>query len=299
MKEQTHLWSIIVCAITILFYSTYAFAGTWETVNPMGSTYTLLYGINGSKIVGYLGSGQSVIYDGTSWSYFPKRPGAQYTTPTCISGNVIAGGYALPGSYTTHGFTYDGSTWKNYDVPWGSISTGIHGIDGGNLIGQYLDSGSIAHGFLYNGTNWTSLNYPGSMSTTLNGISGNNIVGNWGPGSGPVFGFVYNYNTMTWTPLNFPEAMSTILTSIDGVNIVGTYQDRDFVIHGFLYDGKNWSTLDFPGASRTDITGISGNTIVGSYEAGGYPQGFIYTIPEPATLLLLGLGAAIIRKFKN
>jgi len=50
---------------------------------------------------------------------------------------------------------------------------------------------------------------------------------------------------------------------------------------------------------RRDVPyGICGNSIVGSYRNEGEDvlHGFIYTIPEPATLFLLGLGWRFVRR---
>ncbi len=60
-----------------------------------------------------------------------------------------------------------------------------------------------------------------------------------------------------------------------------------------------WTTLDFLGATDTSVQGINGSNIVGTYNNGdGFgSHGFLYVIPEPATLLLFGLGAVMfIRK---
>jgi len=100
----------------------------------------------------------------------------------------------------------------------------------------------------------------------------------------------------TWTTVNFPGTTHTRVHDIYGSSFVGLYTDA-LGDHAFLYDGANWETLEVPGATKTMWAyGIEGDKIVGFYEDGSKERGFIYEIPEPCTLLLLGLGAAIARK---
>jgi hypothetical protein len=102
----------------------------------------------------------------------------------------------------------------------------------------------------------------------------------------------------SYTSLTYPEATGeTIAQGISGNNIVGQYWDNSGE-HGFLYNGTSWTTLSYPGSVNTYAYGISGNNIVGNYNYGsGMPaHAFIYTIPEPATLLLFGLGAIMLNK---
>ncbi|MHC4745660.1 MAG: PEP-CTERM sorting domain-containing protein [Planctomycetota bacterium] len=76
---------------------------------------------------------------------------------------------------------------------------------------------------------------------------------------------------------------------VDGDNIVCNPDGRTG--HGYLYDGATWTRLAFPGTEISRVYDIDGDNIVGGYrDASGTGHGFIYTIPEPTTLLLLALG---------
>jgi len=83
------------------------------------------------------------------------------------------------------------------------------------------------------------------------------------------------------------EKMKKLITICAAIVLFGT---------GYARAGT-WTTLDYPGAYQTVARGISGDSIVGIYNDGsGSPShGFIYEIPEPATLLLLGFGAVRLR----
>jgi hypothetical protein len=276
----------------IVLFSSYALAGTWQSIDPLVSNYTQLYSVDGSNILGCLHGVDDVRYNGTTWSYLPDVPGYSNTQASAISGGVVVGScYSSP--YSKKGFTYNGSSWTTYDAP-GATYTWMEGIDGGNIVGNYQKGDASYYSFLYNGSTWTTIGYyPGAKSSSVSSISGDNIVGNYQQSNGLGHGFVYNYKTTQWTNIDFPGASYTNIYDIDGQNIVGCYSLSGF--HGFLYNGSTWTTLDFPGADYTQVEGISGNTLVGWYTTGsnGYPHGFVYTIPEPATILLFGLGARL------
>jgi len=275
-------------------------AGTWFTLDMPGASGTKIYGISGSNIVGSSSLGNFLYNMATnSWTIL--------NTPDVING--IDGSNAVGDYgdyYSRHGFLYDGATLTTIDMP-GAASTRINGIDGSNIVGYYdTGRGTLKHGFLNNGANWTTLDMPGSQpgtsyETIISDIDGSNLVG-WCPTNGGAssHGFLYNLTTNIWTSLDMPVGGSTRILGINGNNLVGQYQNYN--LHGFLYDGINWTTLDMPEANghSTLISDIDDNKIVGYYyDSSGNVHGFVYTIPEPATVSFLLFGLFGIRKLKH
>ena len=173
------------------------------------------------------------------------------------------------------------------------VNTAIMDMEGGNLVGYYNDNDNNYHGFIYNGK-WTALDYPGATSTYVQGICGNNIVGRY-YSNHRTHGFLYNGTT--WTTIDVPGAEGiTYVTDIDGSNIIGYYYISPQVARGFLYNGINWTTFEKNDAVVTFPHGIEGNTIVGWYrDYSDDIHGFKYEIPEPASAILLILGAGLIK----
>jgi len=185
-------------------------------------------------------------------------------------------------------------TFTTLDDPLaGPRGTDAFGISGNNIVGTYSDSSGKGHGFLYNGSTYTTLNDSlgvGFAGTQPLGISGNNIVGYYSDSLNKGHGFLYNGST--YTTLDDPLGSGgTAPNGISGKNIVGAYSDSSGKSHGFLYNGSTYTTLDDPlaGPLGTIAYGIDGNNIVGGYnDSSGKSHGFEVTVPEPATLTLLG-----------
>jgi hypothetical protein len=195
-----------------------------------------------------------------------------------VQGNKYVGAYDAGG--VRHGFLYDGTTYTTIDNPLGVKGTTLSGIDGNNIVGQYLDSASVPHDFIYDGTSFTTINPPSGVGAGLQlKIDGNQIVGTANSASGPRG---YLYNGTTFTTLAPPSTVNRVFGGgIDNGVVVGTYQDSSQAWHGFVLDGSSYTTLDNPDAIDTGpargtyATDIEHGNIVGYYLHNDF-YGFVY-----------------------
>jgi hypothetical protein len=282
---------LTICAIGVLFCSK---AVAWTTLDMPGATLTEAHGIDGSNVVGTYqlnGVNHGFTYDG-AWATLDMSGPVTGTTLTGISGNNIVGYYT--GSIgDIHACFYNGTNWKTIDVS-GAYRTDIGGIDGGLIVGDYLDSSDNSHGFIYDGTHWTTKDMPGTSETQISGINGNYLVGRYWDSVGKIHGFYYD--GANWNTLDMPGADSTWVFGYDNGLLVGQSITSGRV-QSFIYDLHTMTTLDFPISNcQNSIFGISGNNVVGDFDANLTTHGFLYTVPEPASFLLLVLGSVLLKK---
>jgi len=257
-------------------------SAAWRSIDCPGASETYIYGIDGDNLVGtdYL---HGLLYDGVTWTIL-DYPGSVRTAAWDIDHDTIVGSY-VDDSTTYHAFIYEADEWitPDFDEDHNDYATAI---DGFSVVGFGWGSPSF---FIFDLRTHTTESLWRDWTSRPYGIDGDKIVGEFTIAGGFTSGFLYDLTTGNSTILNFPGADSTIATGIDADNIVGEYRDSSG-LHGFLYEGATWTTLDFPGAGSTEAHGIDGDKIVGWYCDASGTHGFIYTIPEPATVLLLGLG---------
>lgn len=282
--------------------------------DPLAVYGTGIGGVSGSTVVGSYTDAAHVshgfIYDGTSYvtidhplasntqAYVNHSAG---TSISGISGSTVVGSYG-DSAGISHGFVYNGSSFQTVDDPLGlgGLGTWACGISGNNIVGWYLDSSFHPHGFLYDGFDYQTLNCPWAPDhTQAFGIDGTNIVGSAG-GKG------FLYDGTSFTSFDGPPGSGSAWASgISGNHIVGGYFANVFAsqTYGFLYDGSVYRTIDDPlelkgpgaaGTCGTTVNGIDGNIIVGSYIDSNGGHGFVATVPEPSTVVLLAMGAVTI-----
>src|SRR5206468_3878377 len=81
-----------------------------------------------------------------------------------ISGNLITGFY-YDAMFQAHGFSYDGTTYTNFDVP-ASTATYGQGVSGNEIVGTYADATQLEHGYLYDGSSFTTIDDPNGIGGT-------------------------------------------------------------------------------------------------------------------------------------
>jgi uncharacterized membrane protein len=237
-------------------------------------TYPKAVSADGSKIVGSTRGEKAWVYENGAYAglFVPPDYTAGYARAISSDGSVIAGGVSGGGVNRTVVWTSDGiqilpnPANETYSIPW-EISG-----DGSTVVGHY-SSNNFLPCIWRNGTIVPLPLLPGVTSATATNVSfdgslvfGNSMDSNLNP----------NGNAFIWDQTNGTRLLADFLQNDFGLNLEG------------------WNLM---GVSATDD---SGNIIVGS---GINPQGqqelWIATIPEPATIILFGLGAALLWRRKS
>jgi probable HAF family extracellular repeat protein len=305
MRDFDRLSSLLLAALAVAVPS-WAFAYVFTPIQYPGATQTQVFGINDAgQVAGTatVGSNEiAFIWSNGTFTLLPSAsPGnpVPYVATGINDAGVIVGiANSTPGSATGDvGFTLSAGTYHYFAVA-GQANTEARGIGaGGDVTGFSADATLIPTGlFIYDpvANAFTPINVPGIVPSGADVAQGINAAGQV-VGSARISGignsgFLRQPNGTVTT-----FQIGSLDTRARGVNdagvIVGFYNMMDAFVET---SPGSFSFFDFPGASLTIAEGINDSDEISGnwFDAAGNVHAFVTTVPEPATLALLGVGLA-------
>ena len=234
-----------------------------------------------------------------------------------IAGELVYSDFGPVGAFER---SADGQTYTTISDPPGAVnhSTTLFGINSsGELVGSYTNSSAqFTTSFLRSadGQTYTTIQVPGEPAyyTSAFGINDKGqVVGTFFNGSIEQY-FIRSADGLSYTTFSGPGQFDGGNSFYRGPSIndagqvAGTYI-LNGVEHGFVRDSSGQiTTVDVPGGyDFTNITGINNlGQLVGDFDSqpGGFTEAFIATpglatVPEPASLAMVGLGLAAVAGF--
>ncbi len=293
--------------------------GTMVDLGTLGGTGSVAYGINASgQVVGYAytssGNNDAFLYSNGTMTDLGTLPGFQSSLATGINANgQVVGASPAPlgatkGSPPVHAFLYSSGTMVDLGTLGGRTSAANSINASGQAVGEAQTSSGNNDAFLYSNGTMVDLGTLGGRTSAASGINASGqVVGYAETSSGTYDAFLYSNGTMT--DLGTLSGNSSSLAY--GINASGQVVGDSFTGtdplkskdagNAFPFLSSNGTMTDLnslidsaSGWTLEDATAINDNgQIVGD---GINPQGqddaFLLTpVPEPSTLVLLGIGA--------
>ena len=248
---------------------------------------------------------------GVTYTAIDLNPsGFDYSCAYGTSGTQQAGSGTMAGE--EHALLWNGSAASCVDLnPSGFYSSAVYGSGGTQQVGwgAGLSTGGY-HALLWNGSaaSYVDLDPTGRfiMSNAL-GTSGTQQVG-WGMGYDGGHALLWNGSAASYVDLNpsgfdWSEARGIIGTQQVGGGYGSATGGQG---HALLWNGTADSYIDLhqflpDGFTDSFARAIdsSGNIVGNATDSSGYQHAILWEIPEPTTLLLLGLGGlTVLRRRK-
>jgi hypothetical protein len=205
--------------------------------------------------------------------------------PNCVtSGGYAAGAIAFYGINTAgaaagwctstktglyQGFVYSGGKFTAVSFPKGTATQALGINDKGDVVGFYLDSGSVQHAFVKKGANYTSIDVTGDNTPEAWGINNQGQIAVFAINSaGGYDSFIYNGKTFKKVSDPSAGASGTIIRDVNNKgDAAGAYynsssQEVGFLLHG----GKYFDVMDPKANNNTRPDGVNDKLeIVGRY----------------------------------
>lgn len=292
-------------------------AYTFQTINNNADpTFNQLLGINAiGTIAGYFGSGASG-HPNKGYTVVPPYgqanfanenfPGSVQTQVTGINNSGLTVGFWADAANNNFGFVANAGLFTNVNNPNSAPFNGVTinqllAVNNNNVAaGFYIDGAGVAHGETYNiiSQAFSPVNIAGATSVTAAGINdAGEVAGFYTDAVGNTLGFILNGGVLT--SVQDPNGVSTMILGLNNTGLAdGTYTDAGGLQHGFTYDIATgmFTTVDDPlGTQGTTLNGLNDRgQFTGFFvDAAGNTNGvLVSTVPEPASLLLVGAGVA-------
>jgi hypothetical protein len=305
MKTLIHLFvAALGTALTIFAGTTSAAPVRFTTFDYPGSTATDAFDINNAgTTVGSHSEQFGFVRDRDGNFTEVNVPGSTFTELNGINDNgVVAGDYADAAGFS-HAFVRkpDSSLYSLPDVVANPVLFYAFDVNnaGDSVVGVWTDDASFSTWQAYtytgfeedfSGGTFETYRYPDARRTQFNRINDKGqILGRFQDAAGVNHGLFIDGDQAI--VIDVPGAESTNTFGLNNLgDIVGYYFD-DGVANGFLYKDGAYTTINLPGAAESLLYGINDSgQMVGIADE----RGFIAQVPEPSSVLLLGVSLVLI-----
>ena len=303
MKKQLSL-----CIAAMIFFSSYAMGVTYKAIGLSGGfNESQALGNSGTQQVGY-GQGSvtgnqphAMLWNGSANSYIDLNPSG-FSSSWALGTN----GSQQVGNAGQHAILWNGSANDYIDLnPKGFYQTEARGICGTQQVGTGLTSTlSPIYALLWNGsaTDYIVLNPSGYLAAEAYGMSGTQQVG-YGYTGNRDHALLWNGSATDYVDLNPDWLQDSEAHGTNGVQQVGkgfSFSTTGGNEHALVWSGSAASCIDLhqflPAAftqSYANGIDIYGNIVGYAVDSSGGYHAILWQVPEPCTLLLLGLGARL------